>query len=200
MPLVTRLFYNLPPPRSSHSKYDDSELIGQLLSDIEYIALNNARAIISIIGDVNHLNVTRFETEAGMIQLVQEATHGKNVLDKFITNRPDLFDVKVTVSSIKTKHEAVTANLYNLVEPAAQGRKSVKFSDIRQPHIQSLRDTLSRYNWGAVLKAENNMDVKYNLFHEIITKLIEMCIPTRTITMRKTEPWFITPLIKSLLR
>ena len=63
-----------------------------------------------------------------------------------------------------------------------------------------MRDTLSRYNWGAVLKAENNIDVKYNLFHEIITKLIEMCIPTRTITMRKTEPWFITPLIKSLLR
>ena len=51
-----------------------------------------------------------------------------------------------------------------------------------------------------MVNAEDDVNVKYGLFHEILSELVEECIPTRSITMLKSEPWFITPLIKSLLR
>ena len=37
-------------------------------------------------------------------------THNNNILDKFLTNRPDLFDIQVMQSLIKMKHKAVVIN------------------------------------------------------------------------------------------
>ena len=70
------VIYHPPNP-----KYDVDSLVDQLLKDSEDIAMSNPAAIISIIGDINHMNTTRFETEAGMSQLVQQVTHGNNILD-----------------------------------------------------------------------------------------------------------------------
>ena len=84
--------------------------------------------------------------------------------------------------------------------PDSKDRNTVIFPDIRQPNIQSLRYTLSMYNWGAVVNSDEDIDSKYNRFHAILTGVISKCVPTRQITMRKSEPWFISPLVKHLLR
>jgi hypothetical protein len=82
------------------------------------------------------------------MQLVNEPTHRTNILDKFITNRPDLFSVHTVVSSVKTKHKAVLANCYSLATvppPTAVYVKQVKqFYDIRSQHMAKLADFLER--------------------------------------------------------
>ena len=67
-------------------------------------------------------------------------------------------------------------------------------------HIAFLRETLAAYNWGAVYAAGNDIDVAYENFLLIVKSLIKMCIPFKTITVRESDPWFVTPLVKSLLR
>ena len=75
--------------------YDSKELISDLICDIEDIAVADPDAIISIIGDLNSLDHSKLEAESGLVQLVHDVTHGKNILDKFLTNNPDLFSVRV---------------------------------------------------------------------------------------------------------
>ena len=46
----------------------------------------------------------------GLDQIVNVPTHNNNILDKFITNRPDMFVVQVMQSLVKTKHKALIVN------------------------------------------------------------------------------------------
>ena len=113
------VIYHPPNP-----KYDVDLLVDQLLKDIEDIAMSNPAAIKSIIGDINHMDTTRFETDAGMSQLVQQATHGNNILDKFLTNQPAFYDICVFKSCIKTKHKAVGANFMKDFKPCSRAQCS----------------------------------------------------------------------------
>ena len=189
-----------PPPRPQSAKlnklpdyfYEDISLIEQLLGDVEDIAISNPGAVISIIGDINHLDTSRFESEAGMTQLVRNVTHQSNILDKFITNQPDLFLITVTVCSIKTNHKAVTANLGDVINnrsfPSGVEQTTVTFPDIRLPNIQLLRNTLACYNWGAILASDDGIDLKYDLFHVTISRLIELSIPHKSIPFENLNP------------
>ena len=47
------------------------------------------------------------EINFGFAQVVTKPTHGNNILDKFFTSRPDITEVEVFASLIKTKHHAV---------------------------------------------------------------------------------------------
>ena len=79
-------------------------------------------------------------------------------------------------------------------------RKTVSFPDSRAQHIAVLREALASYNWGAVHADGNDVDAAYNNLVRIIKELIKKCIPFKTVTVRDTDPWFVTPLVKSLLR
>ena len=63
-----------------------------------------------------------------------------------------------------------------------------------------LRETLAAYNWNAVLAEGIEVDAAYDNFVSILKGLIKICIPFKTVTIRDRDPWFVTPLVKSLLR
>jgi len=52
---------------------------------------NDTSPIIIVSGDFNGLNTDFLEECCGLTLIVYEITHGKKVLDKVFTNRPDLF-------------------------------------------------------------------------------------------------------------
>ena len=138
------------------------------------------------------------------MQLVQDVTHGKRILDKFLTNNADLFSIKVITSTIKTKQRAVLVNCSPMDDGAEvenkPGRITTSFPDIRAQHVAVLRETLAAYNWNAVLAEGIEVDVAYDTFVSILKGLIKLCIPFKTVTIRDRDPWFVTPLVKSLLR
>ena len=194
------IIYHPPKPI-----YDSKDLISDLMSDIEDLACADPEATISIIGDLNNLDHSKLESESGLVQLVQDVTHGKRILDKFLTNNVDLFTIRTSVSAIKTKHRAVLANCLSGTDHLSSdkekiGRKTTSFPDIRAQHIANLRATLSAYNWGAVYAVGTDVDLAYNIFVQIVKGLITKCIPFKKVTVRDSDPWFVTPLVKSLLR
>ena len=46
----------------------------------------------------------------------------------------------------------------------------------------------------------SNLQQAYQDFLDIIQGMVRMCIPHKQITVRNTDPWFVTPLVKILLR
>ena len=100
----------------------DSMLHGQLNND----------AIIVIAGDLNRLNCAKLESDCGLSQLVDLNTRGSVTLDKFLTNRPDLFQsVSVFSSIVKTDHKAV------LVKPTASQSSDLPRRNT-QAHVKSV--------------------------------------------------------------
>ena len=94
------------PPRPH---YPDDLLKTELSRDLDTLLKSecSAGAVLVLAGDFNSLNTDFLIKEFGLSQIVQKPTHGKNILDKFFTSRPDLFDVDVFRSLVKTKHKAV---------------------------------------------------------------------------------------------
>ena len=165
--------------------------------DLDDIVSQPGDFVILVAGDFNHLDTCFLESDYGLIQLVSTATHGDNILDKVFTNRPDLYNACVLKSLIKTKHAAVLVSN----EPAklcSTKRKTAELWDLRQHNIDRLRFAIGTFDWHYVLNSDNVRDM-YDRFLDVITMLMQKCIPAKKVTLGIKDPPFITPLIKHLL-
>jgi len=100
----------------------------------------------------------------GLTLIVHEITHGKNVLDKVITNRPDLFSSCVLRSLLKTKHMAVlVSSAPSQVSCHVNQRKHVPAYDVCTPCINRLRAAIVYNDWSAVYHTDDATEM-YGLF------------------------------------
>ena len=75
-------------------------------------------------------------------------THNNNTLDVLLTNRPDLFDVQVGQSLVKTQHKVL------IVNSKAEKSECVRYAPRHRVQVLDydplsaglLRQTLARYN------------------------------------------------------
>ena len=81
-----------------------------LKNNIAELLENDPNSVFILTGDLNSLNTNDLQTELGLDQIVNLPTHGANILDAFVTNSPDLFDLKIGQSLIITKHKALIVN------------------------------------------------------------------------------------------
>jgi len=194
------------PPKA---KYTNTELINMLDSNIESLLQLHDTAFI-LAGDLNKLNCKQLETKHGLCQLVVNATRRHNILDVFFTTRPDLFEVKVMCSCVKSDHKAVIVNCdvdrENDKKSVEIDRTKVTIYDLNPNSLHNLSDVLLSYNWSAIIIALDNcladdqFSLIYSDFIKIVKYLLHSAIPSKTVSMSYRDPPFITPQIKVLLR
>ena len=63
-----------------------------------------------VTGDLNQLNYSSLMADFGLSQIVSHPTSKGNILDIFLTNRPDIFNRHVAKSVLKSDHYAVYIN------------------------------------------------------------------------------------------
>jgi len=63
--------------------------------------------VMVISGDFNSLDTDFLEVDFGLTQIVIQPTHGNKIMDKFFTSRPDISEVMIFASLIKTKYSTV---------------------------------------------------------------------------------------------
>ena len=95
------------PPRPI---YDTSSFRQVLFDNVSRLFEDDASTVFVLTGDLNKLNTDQLQTQLGLDQIVNNPTHNNNIIDVFITNRQDLFDVQVGQSLIKTEHKALIVN------------------------------------------------------------------------------------------
>ena len=94
------------------------------MQTVEEVLAMNSNAVVVIAGDLNQLNHSELEVDFGLAQLVQQNT---SILDKFLTNRPDLFPtVTVFDSLIKSDHRAILV----------KGTSSDHLPPVQQQHLK----------------------------------------------------------------
>jgi hypothetical protein len=156
--------------------------------------------VIVLSGDFNSFDTDFLEIDFGLTQLVSKPTHGNNILDKFFTSRPDISEVEVFASLIKTKHRAVFVRqiLSPRVIHKKSERKKAQVYDRRQHHLDALRHSLGIHDWSAMLACDDVQKV-YSEFLDVVKYYIELCIPLKTVRIGRRDPEFITPYVKRLL-
>ena len=133
------------------------------------------------------------------MQLVKQCTHGKNVLDKVFTNRPDVFSTDVSQSLIQTKHKAVIVFPSNTsLNCHSLSQCKVKLYDFRSHNIHYLRFMAANADWSDCVECYD-IQVLYVAFDHKIHDLNNKCIPMKEVTMRKRDPPFVTPLVRVML-
>jgi hypothetical protein len=101
---VIGLCYHPPAPL-----YKPVESVSQLSSNIDTIMQDYHVDILVVTGDFNPLDIKFLVCNYGHIQIVDNPTHGRNLIDKVCINRSDLYCASVCTSFVHIKHKAVTA-------------------------------------------------------------------------------------------
>lgn len=184
--------------------YDTSVFVSLISDGIEYVTNYVPCEFVAIVGDFNSLDTDFLETDHGFMQLVQQPTHASNLIDKFFINRPDLYtNAAIYTSIVKTKHKAVIVQASTRSTDFSpclnvNGKTSYCVYDTRAHNIDFLRFTVGTYDWSFLYDVRDINDM-YRLFVATVRALINKCIPCKTVKIGSSEPFYITPLVKSLL-
>ena len=195
---IVGLLYHPPKPI-----YDARDFVNRLFNDIEELSCQNPQAVFYITGDFNQLDINRQCSDAGLTQIVQTATRRRHTLDLFLTNREDIVVCTVVKSCLNTDHLALMVNCGTSCSPLSNcdlsQRRQFHFYDIRQCYVDRLARALHECDWSCVTGAAE-IDNAYDIFLVNVHRLIQQTIPCRKVTLTKSTPPHITPLVKSLLR
>ena len=129
--------------------------------------------------------------------MVDFPTRGNACLDNCLTNIKDLFSGCTPFNMLmKTDHIGVILSAGMKLKPM---RRKFLFRDCRKHRKDALYKALAEQNWEAVQKA-NNVDEAVDYLSKRIPDLMNTCMPTKTIYMSTRGPYWMTPLVKSMLK
>ena len=158
---------------------------------------NNYRLILG--GDFNSLSHNSL-MQTGLQSIYYGPTHKRNTLDKLygINIDPKLFNPNTYVSHIKTHHLRVIALPLNIAPSHNNYTRSIHTYRRRHPnkHKASL-DYLSSSSFNLTY---DNITESVDSFYNTVYSIFKKIYPHKQITIKSSDPPFINPFVKSILR
>ena len=195
------IFLCYHPPKAA---YHHSNFKAQLSNCIEYVNVNHRPNLVLVAGDFNSLDTDFLCVDHGLYQLVNEPTHLNHTIDKLFVSRSHVYHCHTIASVVKTKHRAVIAKPLHYGDSSFDTKKSTSNKqkctvyDTRAHNIDRLRYFLGTYNWSSLYDI-TSLNELYDAFLSTLKSAIQRCVPSKTVTTRTNDPYYITPFVKSLL-
>ena len=76
--------------------------------------------------------------------------------------------------------------------------KKVHLYDLRSHNIDRLRYTIANYDWSTIIGC-SDIRLKYAMFIDAVKFILHKTVPCKIVKLKPKDPYFVTPLIKSLL-
>src|SRR6218665_2313362 len=185
------------PPKSTCS-YPPLLLYNFLEDSIEELLMQNPDASVILVGDFNKLNVAEVTARTSLVPLVHTPTRGNNILDMLMTSLPQLHQIKVVASAVRSDHKAIIATPDGGIRDRTKSSCTKQFRR-RTPEMHAdlllyLRDIdFDRMEVGEPQAA-------WLEFYAAITEWLDHFYPLRSVTITSPDPGYMTPEIKYLLR
>ena len=194
--IIVCVCYHPPTP-----VYHTAEFVDLLKNNIDAVADKHTADFIFLCGDFNSLDTNFIDCDCGFTQIVNVPTHGNKIIDKVFINRPDQYSCKVCKSVVKTKHKLViiSPTVNDVSRASASVRRKYSVYDTRAPNIDRLRFALGTYDWSYIYDYES-FDEMYSEFLTVIKETVQCCVPCKTVSIGTKEAYYITPVVKSLLK
>ncbi len=179
--------------------YDETDLIEYLIDTCEQILSSKPNSRLIIAGDINKLNIIRnLLHQLPATQLVKVPTRGQNILDVFITNAHyDWKQVKVVKSLVRTDHDMIITYPRDVIEAV---RRNSYFREARQHDKMKMLSELQKVDWYTINTDGQTLDEMMLIFYETVWPIFKMCFPLIKVRTSSTDPPFMSPLVKHLLK
>src|SRR6218665_4213309 len=149
-------------------------------------------------GDFNELTVAEVTARTSLVPLVHTPTRGKNILDMLMKSLPQLHQIKVVASAVRSDHKAIIATHDDGTRDRTKTSCTKQFrrrtpgqhADIL-PHMRGID-----FDRVEVCKPE----AAWLEFYAAITGSLNHFYPLRSVTITSRDPGYMTPEIKYLLR
>jgi len=179
--------------------YAVSDLLCHIDACLDTIASDMPSAIVVIAGDFNSLSDDDFVSRTALASLVTMPTRGLNCLDRIYTNDACYKHVKVVTSAVKSDHCAVIAYDDDIPRFNINKRRQVRTCRKRTPtQHDAFLQFASRENidFCSTDDVQANFDGMYQYMQELLNRFY----PERQVTITTSDPHFVTPAVKSMLR
>ena len=158
------------PPKS---RYSPIELVSVLHDNLEELLVVCPHDIFVITGDLSQLRYHSLLVDFGLSQIVTEPTTNSNILDVFLTSRPDLFDCRVAKSVLKSDHLAVYINCDQRRGGHPGAKRQIKCYNTSAANIARHNKFISDYNWNVIVSGIDNGTLSVNqAFADFVTTFL----------------------------
>ena len=156
-----------------------------------------------ILGDFNHFNVKHLCDELSLTDVISQPTRKKNTLDHFLITQ----DITSSyISDLVTYHAPLSSadHLMISVKPtmnlkAVNANRHHKVYDFRRSHMTFLSSLAHHVVWDDFLDPDDDVNVLWDKFHELVNSLLNECIPQRYVKMTDHDKEWMTPITKLLI-
>jgi hypothetical protein len=153
-----------------------------------------------IIGDLNQLPTSDLESTLNLQQRVKVPTRGNSTLDKILIEQTicECFDDPTVEPNFGTADHLLVS-----LKPVKQNRSSSsvrikKVFDYRDSNIAAFVNVLKHQPWHLLYRSEDPIDVKCDLFYDLLRPALDRIPFTYIEITDKDKPW-MTPLLKLLI-
>jgi len=178
--------------------YVVQDLLSHIDECLEAIANDMPSVLVVLAGDFNALRDDEVVSRAALIPLVKQPTRGQNCLDRIYVNELCFEHVKVVASAVKSDHNAVIAysgTSHNNINKRRLKRTFRKHTPTQ--HAAFLEhSSQERIDFCVTDDVQANFDQMYRHMQELLDRFY----PERQITVTTSDPHYVTPAVKAMLR
>jgi len=180
--------------------YITSQLLDALEAAVLRMQSDHPDAHIIIAGDLNQLPDIDIVTRTGLMPIVTEPTRGSNKLDRVYVSDFDYSGVKVVQSTVPSDHKAIVAYTGVVKKTVGKTRRVCTFRK-RTPtqHAHFLANVVDPIH---IVNQDGRGDPQqeFDKLYAVLQQLLDEYYPERTVTITSSDPPYITPAIKHMLR
>ena len=133
-----------------------------------------------------------------MSSIVTQPTRGGKTLDRIYVNDIQYSNIKVIQSAVKSDHKAIIAYSGEIKTSIAKTRRKCTYrkrSPTQHAHfIESVHDL------ELVADPDSAVQCEFDRFYEIMSVIIDTYYPERSVTITSSDPPYVTPAVKQMLR
>ena len=176
--------------------YNAEAVSEHIFSTVENSMQNTAYGCIVVCGDLNSLDTGHISTHCNLHLVNTDSTSGARNLDKFLCDDPSIFQCcKTFPLTISSDHLGVIAN----IAKSKHSRRKIVFRDQRVQFKRPCNLALDQCDFSQILHTNEVNQVVSELSHVLTSYFNHFC-SLRRVSLRNTEPPFVTPVVKLLLK
>ena len=180
--------------------YQTSTLLDHIETAILRIQQDFPDSHIILAGDLNALPDGEIIIRTGLSSIVMQPTRGNSRLDRIYVSDVQYHKVRVIRSTVKSDHMAIVAFNGDAKVVVGKERRVCKFR--KRTSSQHAHFLASVINPVHVVNTDGRGDpqIEFDRLYVVLHQLLDTYYPERTVTITTSDPPYVTPVVKYMLR
>ncbi len=166
---------------------------------VDEVTVLNPGALIILAGDFNNLPDQDILARTGLQSIVKHPTRGESSLDRIYVSDPVYKNVKIVKSAVKSDHMAVIASGHSICVSLTKTRTKIKHRKVTPSQHAALLSHISK-SAAIDVSQYKTMQRAFDALYAQANSLLDQYYPEKVVTISSTDPPYVTPKIKLLLR